>query len=798
MAWPAWLHRAALLLTLLATVPLRAQQVPTDPASTHIFPAGGQRGTTVQARIGGECLPPYTRVTWHGDGVSGPSELVEPIVPMYEPAPRRKPGETPINYPREWVAPLQIAADAPLGCVIWRLSCARGGSGGRPFVIGDLPEYIEVESNSTPATAEPVTLPLTINGQIAGERDLDYFRFTATAGQTVSATTVAARLGSPLEPIVEFLDGDGHLLPTRQVRQGGDPLVALTIPADGEYTVGVSNLGYQGGSQYVYRITLSNEPAWFATFPAGEQAGTTSKVTMYGVGGTAELVQRAHDVVLPALPSGADQTCSLLLPSVSVLACPWPSIPEVEPATPDAAIQTVSLGHVVDGQISGADDQDLYEVQLPLGTTLRVECQAWPPGGDFVPQLAILDQAGQFVQATSGLEQTLGPLRLEWAPPPPALVRVRVSGLPGTASGTRPGIYRLLVEQAQPDFRLEVMQDAWDVTQGGRSELEVRLERRGGFAGEVEIIADALPPGVRWEVNRIPAGHVVARLALVADATAPSASYTVRLSGQADVGGQVRVHPVIARHLGRDLEGVSLGLPHLEHLQLTVRHQPLFRLYCNEAYQYAYRGTVYPYLMEVERLHGYNGPIHLQMADRQNRDLDGIEIVPVTIPAGESQLRLPIYLPQDMHINVQAHSNVYAQGFIRFTDPHGQEQSLLVLSEMRCMIRPLPGVAQLETTASRVRLPRGGRVAVPVRLDRTPLFAGPAQVRLNSTTDTPGIVAEPATLAAEETTAVVWLSAAEDAPLGTRRIRLRAEGALDGGVTLVSEVALQVSVDAAE
>jgi hypothetical protein len=64
---------------------------------------------------------------------------------------------------------------------------------------------------------------------------------------------------------------------------------------------------------------------------------------------------------------------------------------------------------------------------------------------------------------------------------------------------------------------------------------------------------------------------------------------------------------------------VSLGSPLVDHLQLTVRHKPVFRLFGNEAYQYVYRDTVYPYLMEVERRDGFDGPIQLEVADRQTK-----------------------------------------------------------------------------------------------------------------------------------------------------------------------------------
>ncbi len=54
------------LQLLSAPTLLLAQQVPSDPTSTHIFPAGGRRGTTIAVRVGGECLPPLTKFHWVG------------------------------------------------------------------------------------------------------------------------------------------------------------------------------------------------------------------------------------------------------------------------------------------------------------------------------------------------------------------------------------------------------------------------------------------------------------------------------------------------------------------------------------------------------------------------------------------------------------------------------------------------------------------------------------------------------------------------------------------------------------
>src|SRR4051812_23197319 len=99
-----------LLFLLLLHVPARGQQVATDPASTHIFPAGGRRGTTVDVRMGGECLPPLTRIRAEGNGLTFPEVLGPRAKPRGEPSLRRRPGELHVNYPKEWESKVTIAA----------------------------------------------------------------------------------------------------------------------------------------------------------------------------------------------------------------------------------------------------------------------------------------------------------------------------------------------------------------------------------------------------------------------------------------------------------------------------------------------------------------------------------------------------------------------------------------------------------------------------------------------------------------------------------------------------------------
>jgi hypothetical protein len=246
-----------------------------------------------------------------------------------------------------------------------------------------------------------------------------------------------------------------------------------------------------------------------------------------------------------------------------------------------------------------------------------------------------------------------------------------------------------------------------------------------------------------------------------------------------------------ARHLGCDALGVGLGPSSIDNVQLTVQHKPLFKLFCSEAYQYAHRGTVYPYLMQVERLDGFDGPIHLEVADRQIMDLDGADVREITVPPGVSQFMLPIYLPETMHINIQPHSNVYSQAYVQFQDKWGQDQSLLVVSTMRCMIRTLPTVVKLKAQEIEVAIRPGDTVACHLVLERTANFSGGMRIELIEPAVAAGFSAEPVAIAPGESAAL--LTVRTPAPLrpeffsSAPVLRFRATGTLAGGAQVISE-----------
>ncbi|MCH2213250.1 MAG: PPC domain-containing protein [Fuerstiella sp.] len=784
-----------LLVGALGTVDqANAQAVPSKAlSSTHIFPAGAQRGTDVGLRIGAECSPPGTKFSMIGKGLNATSVLTEELSPLGEPSPRRLPTLTAISYPREWAGSVSIAKDAPLGPVYWRLNSAFGGTTSRPFIVGDLPELIETESNSTIETAELITLPVTINGQVSGERDTDYFRFNLNAGEFVVCEVMAGRIASPLDPLVKLLDGDGSPLTPRQIYIGSDPVLTYRAETDGEYLLRVANVTFHGSPAHVYRVDVTNQPRIHFAVPTGGQAGTTQEVELNLLAGTeTQVVRRKID--FPDEPGEFVYRDAELNSSVLLVADESPNSAEIEPNDDLPSAMMITLPQTVTGRFLSASDEDWFRFVAQKEDQLQITCRAFPPGTAAMPNVTVTDDQEKTLAEARSVTSTAGVCRILWTAPNSGTFYVKIRDLRKGSRGGSDFLYRLSAVPANPDFAVKLNSDNIGVVQGSQSKVDISVERLGGFNSAIALEFEGLPEGCTITNAEIPAGANSVTVELAVTEEVPVSCTPVKLTGRAQVDGHMLERIARGRHLGVDSEGVSVGSPVIEQLHLTVLHKPLFRLVCSEAYHYGHRGTVFPYPMEVERLDGFDGKIIVQRADRQNSDMDGIQIWNAVIPSGSSTVDVPIYMPESMHINVQPQSQLYSQAFAHFKDKHGRDQSILVVAEKRNMMRTLPPVVKLQAVDQQVSAECGGTVQCRLHLERTSNFPGPMEVELLDPTD--GFAAEPFKIPGGESDVQVAIQVPTTLESGALiPLVFRARGDLDERVEVITEASVAVRVE---
>ncbi|MHB0960327.1 MAG: ThuA domain-containing protein [Pirellulaceae bacterium] len=135
-----------------------------------------------------------------------------------------------------------------------------------PFAVDVLPECLDTEPNDAPPTAQAVTLPVIVNGQIDRPDDWDLFRFEGRAGQEIVVEVSARRLESPLDSVLELFDAadkrlafnDDHEDKFDDLRtHHADSLIRFALPEDGVYYVRLGDAQCHGGPEYAYRLRLS-------------------------------------------------------------------------------------------------------------------------------------------------------------------------------------------------------------------------------------------------------------------------------------------------------------------------------------------------------------------------------------------------------------------------------------------------------------------------------------------------------------------------------------------------------------
>jgi hypothetical protein len=135
-----------------------------------------------------------------------------------------------------------------------------------PFAVDEFPEVREREPNNPSATAQPLSLPVIVNGRIETPGDIDVFQIEGKAGDTIAAEVTARRLNSPLDSVLKICAASGEQLAFNddcEDRACGlnthhaDSQLFFRVPSDGKYFVHLADTQRHGGPEYGYRLRLS-------------------------------------------------------------------------------------------------------------------------------------------------------------------------------------------------------------------------------------------------------------------------------------------------------------------------------------------------------------------------------------------------------------------------------------------------------------------------------------------------------------------------------------------------------------
>jgi hypothetical protein len=533
---------AALLVLAVSALTARAQQCP--PIVAGISPVAVQVGKTSECEV--------TAEAYFFDGasevlVTGKGVTAEPALP---------PPKTAAGKPTLSKLKLRftVAADAPLGIRDVRIITPRGASSlGQVLVVRD-PVIVEKPDNDTMETAQAITLPATVCGTIEKPEDVDYFKFTVAAGAALTFNAYSARLQEKIQVLTIHTDliltlknSSGTVVAANDNFFGPDPLLHYRFPRAGEYYLEVRDVRYAGyaGSHWLYAIEINDRPFVTGVHPLAVQAGTTTRVQVLGY----NLPDDAQGSV--TVPAGTPEGVQRLMVSLGAKAAgPVPMVVTAAPVIPEAAgakesaatAQALSVPACVAGRIDQPGESDWYAFRAKKGEQLSFEVVARRSGSPIDSLLRLRNDQGIVIgeyddinvgypDAKTGRHLSADSRMEGWTAP--ADGRYFLEVLDVHQRGGPRFAYLLKVTPSRPYFTLEVDTDKAILVPGTAGVAFVRAYRKNGFAGEIQLAAAGLPPGVTAHCGRILAAGQDGCIILKAAADARPGVANLQITGRA-------------------------------------------------------------------------------------------------------------------------------------------------------------------------------------------------------------------------------------------------------------------------
>jgi hypothetical protein len=764
------IHRPFLLcLSALCSLCLCSESLRANPpVASYLFPAGGQRGTKVELRVGGLFLHQSCRFEMLGPGVEASKELKRtrtrwfegPLLPLPD-------SQQPEDYPKDMAGTIQIAPDAELGLRRARLWTAEGAASGLLFQVGDLPEIVEEEIDGDPVPVG-VKLPVTINGRIFPRQDVDVWAVTLQKGQTVSCDVYAARLGSPLDSLLEIVDPSGRVIAENDDAFGADSFVRFTAASDGKYQVRIRDANFKGGQAYVYRLTLTAGPYIDHVFPLGAKRDSKTRIQLSGQG-------MPNDAVEVEVPKDAPRP--FVYRYTAGEARSNPILLDVDDLPEYAENKPLTIPCVANGRIKQPGDIERWAFSAKKGEALLFELRAAQLGSPLQGVLTVCDAAGKELARAEATGAQLDP-SLTFTAPADGEYTVRVAERFRNRGGPA-FAYRLrLTPPPPPGFKLQLAADAVTVPRGGQAKLKVTAERLGGFAEAIPLTVEGLPVGVKANPATIAAKQNAADIVLVADkgAAVDAARITVRGADHTATFGGAR------------------GQPETDAVLLAVALPAPFKVVGDYDMRWASRGTVYKRKYKIER-NGFDGPIEVSLADRQARHLQGVTGPTITVPADASEFEYPVQLPPWMETGRTCRVCVQAVGVVKEGDKSytvsfsavGQNDQMIAVVET--------GRLGVEAEKASLSAPRGGSSTLAVKVARGKDLTGPVKVELVLPEHVRGVKVEPVVIAADQTRGTLTLKFDRDT-LGPFNMPLVIRATLtDASGPVVAESKVEIVAD---
>ncbi|MHC4878017.1 MAG: hypothetical protein ACYTGL_16300 [Planctomycetota bacterium] len=516
-----------------------------------------------------------------------------------------------------------VAGNVQPGIYECRVTGLYGTSNPRSFVVGKLPEVNENNANATTEQAQEIQLGSVINGKSDSGADVDFYKLTAKKGQRVLVECSAIGIDSRFHGELRLYSANGRRLgrAVAELRRS-DPLLDVTIPADGDYFLRVSDFVYAGNNDYFYRLKVHTGPHIDYIVPPVGVPGSKAKYTVFGrnlpgsqpaeIGSDGRQLQKL--TVAITLPNKSDALQFAAAPfsresdidgaswafsaangtsnSVLISYAAKPALVETEPNDEATKAQKITVPAEVAGQFQQRADIDYFEFEAKAKQVFWVDVFAQRLGGSADPYLTI-DQitkkddgtetvkrlASQDDIANTGIANLYDldsdDVSYRFAVPADSLYRISVRDRFFESRGAPDLQYHLAIREEQPDFRVAVIPPAplqnnangyqtWalGLRKGENLHVQVAALRRHGFKGDITVNPSNLPPGITAQPVVISGTTNSATLIFSAAENAKPGTWPLAVAGEATIDSPAAVAAVTAAEAA--LKSANDAIPNLD------------------------------------------------------------------------------------------------------------------------------------------------------------------------------------------------------------------------------------------
>jgi hypothetical protein len=409
---------------------------------------------------------------------------------------------------------LRIAPGCTPGPREIRLTSQSGASNPLRFMVDGLPEsscafYVPEESPSQVGIAG---FPHLFNGEIM-PGEIDKYRFNATRGETflfsVKARDLIPFLGDAVpgwfQPVISVHDGKGALLAYCDDRYfDPDPVLLFTAPADGDYELWLNDSIYRGREDFVYRLKA-------------EKADKMPSLAM-------------RELALPydiARIKGVGAKTSLRHP------------------------RKLEFPILVEDVVAGRNAACFYSIALMKGEKLVAEAFARRLDSPMDPLLQIFGPDGKLLASNDDAAALNVGINAHQADSytlieAPAGGRYVIRIADAQSKGGADYRYVLRLDKPRPDFTVYRVPSALNAASGSHFPFKMKVLRRDGFNGPINISVGKGPEGLSIAGGVIPPGADEIMMTLYVPQNCAGGFHELRLCASAEAGGKVVERDVIA------------------------------------------------------------------------------------------------------------------------------------------------------------------------------------------------------------------------------------------------------------